>query len=459
MATGERADQCDPVWMRERARALLGAVDLPEALRRQTALEEALRRAYARIADDLTVITAAHAAGTPPDLATLFGPLAHEKLGALLFVARHALIDLATVPAGCRDVARGHEDVALYAEVLFRARAFDGIAQLHDWATEAQGTGSPTFWTNVRRQTLLLLARMPDCEARLARFLHARPQALELVRTVPASASEEAVARLRAGSRRAMAGEAPAPPAYLRLARQYGEGCPVGGARGVALLLGAERRVREAFRAEDLPAVQAWFASGSAGAVCEVLRQARRELPLARLAALVDSLRLLPDVDPVRLATAVLALGAVNRAERAAGGQAQANRVLVECALAEDEREASLGVLAAQELASVRNEDALLFLLDRAPLLPVAETALFALKDLRRLLKAEPIVRRRPALYPAYHAAQAQLQELEGLIEAVWSCPNEEAADVYLDRLKSLDAGGELARLAELAHRDNRVFG
>jgi len=419
-----------------------------------TATEELFRRAYARFAADLDALD--RAAGDASAILGQFGAGVHEKLAALLFIARHTLRELADPPRTV-DIEFARRDMSLYVELLARVGASEGLGALYDFAVGQQHAASPGFWPSVCRHLLTLMAHTPEGRVVLPGFLAARPAAQAHLRElIAASPDAELLRNLLAEAGQDGRVKMPEPAKYLLIYRQYGDSEPCDGRECLCTLLTARHHIERAFTMGDLPAIKRWFAEGSCGAAREVLRLGEAGLPVRRRARLLEEFLNMTDCDCVRRAAAVLELGTLNLGERPEGGQAEINRALVECAMSEDDACAGVARAAVRELITVHNSDALLFVASRAPLLVVAEEAVTALKDMRRLRLVEPLLRARPELTRAYRAAHQQLVEIQNLVEAVWSAPADQT-DIYLERLKQLKADPELDRLQELLQR-NRVF-
>lgn len=438
----------NPDHLVAQARAFLG-----DGRTAATTAEELFRRAYTRFAADLDALD--RAAGDASAILGQFNAGLHEKLAALLFIARHTLRELADPPR-TMDIEFARRDMTLYVELLARVSALEGLGALYDFAAGQDHAASPGFWPSVCRHLLTLMARVPEGQVALPGFLATRPAAQAYLRELIAGPHDAEVLRdLLAEAGRDDRPIMPEPARYLLIYRQYGDDEPCDGRECLCTLVAARHHIEHAFTLGDLPAIKRWFAEGSRGAAREVLRLGEAGLPVRRRARLLEEFLNMP-CEGVRRAAAVLELGTLNLGERPEGGQAEINRALVECAMMEDDACAGVARAAVRELVTVRNQDALLFVAARAPLLAVAEEAVAALKDMRRLRLVEPLLHARPELTRAYRAAHQQLVEIQNLVEAVWSAPADQT-DIYLERLKQLKADPELDRLQELLQR-NRVF-
>ena len=439
----------DPDHLLAQAREFLG-----DGFCAGTAAEELFRRAYARFAADLDALD--RAAGNAAAILAQFGAQTHEKLAALLFIARHTLRELADPPRTV-DIEFARRDMTLYVELLAKVGALEGLIALYDFAASQDHAASPGFWPSVCRHLLALMARAPEGQVIMPGFLAARPAAQGHLREMSdGSPDAELLRGLLAEAGRDGCPKMPEPARYLLVYRQYGEDAPCDSRECLCALAAARHHIERAFIRGDLPAIKRWFAEGSRGAAREVLRLGEAGLPVRRRARLLEEFLNMPECDGMRRTAAVLELGTLNLGERPEGGQAEINRALVECAMTEDDACTGVARAAVRELVTVRNSDALLFVASRAPLLEVAEEAVTALKDMRRLRLVEPLLRARPELSRAYRAAHQQLVEIQNLVEAVWSAPADQT-DIYLERLKQLNADPELDRLQELLQR-NRVF-
>jgi hypothetical protein len=427
----------------------------------QSAIEESLRRAYQRIADDYAVIERQHQAGEPTDYVQLLGGLLHEKLAAFLLLTRCTLEDMARCPREVLDIAYAHRDQEVYAEVLYRTGALDGLAVLYDHAVSRLQTPASKFWLNVALHYLYMMALTPGQEPWLCAFLQARPIAQghvqQLMGVIQPAVAQQLAALLQASQ--AQAAPAFTTPPYVRVYAQYDQGFPYDSVVGVCAMIAAEYRVRQAFQNDDLDGILRWFAEGSYAAVRELFRYAHGNLPTRKYARLLERLLKQPTTDVVRLAAAVGELHAMNLAERPNGGDAEINRILFENTMQREEERAAVACLAVRALGAVQNQPAMLIILEHAPLLRVAEEAIDALKDMRRLLTAEPLVVQRSALTPAYKRAHAQLTEIQNLLDDVWSADDPQIQARYIERLKQLKAFPELKKIEELAARSNRLTG
>lgn len=437
----------DPQQLAEQAQRLLGKIDGVGV----TAIEEDLRRAYQQVADDLATVARLQREKQPVPYAALFSTLYHEKVAALLFITRHTLLDLAHCAASTLDIQYARHNLSLYLDTLAHLNAMQALEALYDFA-HAHLTGmSKKFWRYVCQRCLELLAARQEYHPQFAAFLVARPPAQrqleQLLTEQPEFAQQFSLLP---------ALPQPAPvqyKPYMRLYAQLEKGLPYDKAVGACAVVAAQHHIHQVAEAGDLSRVLQWYAGGSPAAAREVLRHTRSLLPARQYAEFLDQVLQVFELPIVRKAAVVLELGNLNRAERPDGGDAEINRVLLETAMCAPEDDTALARLAVQQLAMVANEVGLLYIIEQAPLLPVAEEAVMAMRDLRRLLLVEPYLDRRPALQHAYQTAHQQLLEIQNLVDAVWVAVNEDVVEGYLSRLRALHAFPELRKLSSLIER------
>jgi hypothetical protein len=448
-----------PDALEESARQLLAAGDAQRA--GVTAIEEALRRAYQRVADDLLQLDERHNAGESIDIQAVFGDLLHEKLAAILVLARYTMSDMAACAREVLDIEYAHRDHAVYSEILYRANALEGLGVLYDHAVAGRHGPRADFWQNAALHTLYLMALNPQPLAVMCGFLQARPLAQQHVQhlmTVTQPAVAQQLQQLLAAAQRPLPPADPPAP-YMRLYGQYDQGFPYDGQEGLCAGIAAAARIHATFAQDDLAGVLRWYAGGSPTAVRAVLQEGRAALPIRQYARLLEKMLAEAGADPQRLAAVVLDLGALNRAERPHGGDAELNRILFEVTMARQEERVAVACLAVRELGAVENQPAMLVIIEHTPQLRVAEEAIMALKDMRRLLTCEALVARRPTLVPAYKRAHAILTEIQNLVDLVWSTEDADIVDQYVERLKKLKAFPELKTIADLANRSSRLSG
>lgn len=418
------------------------------------AMEEALRSAFRRVAPDLEVIARRHEAKQPLELAEVLGTLFHEKIAAFLLLAKYTLLDLAHFPREVLDIETAHQNLALFAEVLFRARAVDGLFTLYDFSQAQSRTQNPRLWANVCSHCLMLLALLEDDRPRVIAFLARRPVARKQLNGLISLTRPEVVGQLlRASASRPAVEPEETPPAYLTLYERYDPGLPFASALGVCSSLIAQYRLVQALDREDLPTAIRWFIDGSPAAAREVLRHGRAVLPRRTYRHLLEAVLTSEAPNPVRRTAIVLELGALNREDRPEGGVGETNRLLFETAMTPKKELLGVAGVAVRELQAVRNLDALLVIAEQAPHLTVAEWAVEAMKDLRRLLMVEPLLKVRPKLENAYQIARQELVEIQKVMDAVWTCESNDEVQAHVQRLKALKAFPELETIAELAER------
>jgi hypothetical protein len=395
----------DSALARAAARYLDTTVAEPVAPR---VLEDVFARTHALVGD---AVAAARKPGADREgaLAMLRGPRRDEALAAVLLLAKYTLMDLAECPTDIHDLELAHGDLAIYAEGLFRGRAVAGLRALAGQATQ-QMAHRPEFWGNVAVHCTHLLDLLSEVEE-------------------------------------------PAPP-YMALFGLMDPNLPYRPYAGACAAQRLCRQVRAAVEADDTATLVRVFVQGSPRAVAEIFA-CTETLPRDHQARLLTPL-LTSDAAPERLLAAVLATGRANRAH-GKRGDAMLNRLLVEAALAEPMESLPVARGAVRELAAAGNEDGLIYLAEFAPLLGVAEEAVVAMKDLRRLLRVEPAAARRRGLRPVFLACREELTEIRHLMDAVWSSSSPDTAEVYLDRLRALHAFPELATVAQLADRRNAL--
>ncbi len=440
----------DPDALLDRAAVLLAPErDEPEP----SALDEALRSAYRRVAADLDTIGRLQAQGQPLDVRPLLAEQYDEKVAALLMLAKYTLLDLAHTSREVLDIDLAHRQLALFAELLFRADAADALITLYDVAHAQARAGRTRFWQNVEGHCLMLLALMESARPRVVEFLAARPTARKQLNGLISFTRPQVIgALLRASAHRAPAPPSE-PPRYLKLLDRYDPGPAAVPRPGYCAALMAQRRIGQLLQAEELPGVIRWFVEGSPAAAREVLRRARATLPRRTYRHLLEAILTREHPDPVRLAAVLVALGTLNWEERPDGGMGEPNRLLFTAAV--DGRKERLGAacVAVRQLARVRNLDGLLVVIEDAPQPRVAEEAIRAMHGLRRLLMVQPLLTARPHLEPAYQACHAELVEIQRIMAAVWNTDDDAEVQAHVARLRALHATAELETIAELAER------
>ncbi len=461
--TAVKKNTQDPDQLASEARILLGASD--EAITEPTEIEIALRHAFKRVAADLDVIERASMLGQEIDYAGVLGAQIHEKIADIIYLAKYKLQDMAHCPGESLDIEFARRDVALSAEILFRLGAADGLGILYDLSANTGHLAPETakFWQVVARRTLLLLTLVNNNRQTAAYFLAARPPAQAVVENLIATNQPPTSTQLQTVLQhsRQLTG-APDPgevPAYVKIYQHLDADLGYEGAYGVCSLINAEHRLHKALDEDDLASLVKWFLEGSRVAVGEFLRYARTKLPPHRYTELLGMCFVPRRADSRRLAAVVVELGELNRARHPEGGDANVNELLVETTMTTQKNRVGVARLAVRELTTVGNHQAILYIAEKAPLLPVAEEAIMALMRLRRLFTAEPTVEARPELLKAFRTAHKQLVEIQNLVDAIWSTDSEELIAEYIARLQALDAQQELAHVEKLINRTHTYGG
>jgi hypothetical protein len=450
----------------EEARALLGWASGNLVPAATTVVEGPLRDAHARVVAELGAIERGQRTNTPVDVARLFETNFHEKIAAILLLLHYTLRDLEHERPELLDYEFAHRDAILYAEILYRTGAAEGLALLYDFAVEREGL-APTatgkhFWHNISLHCLLFLALLPSASACVIPFILDRqttvpPRYKELAATTQANVTAQ-IKELFVYCKLALAGERPlAPPEapYVKLFRHLDPAVPYDDSIGLCSTITAESRIRCMLHAGDFHGAMRWLIYGSAGAARAVLRLAREVMPARALARMLEEVLAMEGIPLARQAAIVLELGDLNRQERPQGGDAEISRVLFETVMTDQDARLPVAQLAAHELGTVMNQPALLILAEEAPLLDAAGAAIFALRDMRRLLVAEPLLERRRELIPFYKRAHGELTEIQNLLDAVWSAPDSAMTEQHITRLIALKAWPELRKIAELAQRSD----
>lgn len=446
----------DPDVLGERAGLMLASErEEPEP----SAMEEALRSAYRRVAADLDTITRLQGKNAPIDVPALLVEQVDEKLAAFLMLAKYTLIDLASASRAVLDIDLAHRQLALFAEILFRMEALDGLVLLYDFALAQARSGNARFWQNVSGHCLMLLALMEKQRPRVVAFLASRPVARKQLNGLISFTRPQVIGALLRESAKPAAPVVPTePPLYLKLFDRYDPGLPADHAAGACATLMAQHRIAQALAQEDLPTVIRWFVEGSPAAAREVLRRTRSSLPRRAYRHFLEAILTKENPHPVRASAVVLELGMLNREDKPDGGVGEINRLLFETAMRERKERAGVSCVAVRELAAVRNMDALMVIIESAPLLRVAEEAIVAMHGRRRLLMAQPLLEARPKLQPVYDACHAELVEIQKIMEAVWNTDEDAEVQTYVARLKELRAFPELDTIAELAERKGDLY-
>lgn len=451
---GNRALWRDPQLLIKEAQSLREADQTP-APEDQASVVEAIRRAHELVSPDLYVIERLKDAGVEPDHRRLFGKQLPEKTAALIFLTKQKLLDIEQCQRDSRDIEDARKDLISYVETLFHLEAVDAFGIFYDFASTRQDSPTPKLWENVHDRSLYLMACLPQSRPKVLSFLKGRPHALRRLVALLESMRKDISEMLRllvAEYQKLEASGAPlpdeAPMPYVTLYREYEHRASGQSASGLSSLLTAQDRIRQALAAGDNPLLASWIAEGSPAAMRTAFDQVTMVLSAARYVDLMGMILSHEGLDPVRAAVVAMELGRVDRASNETGGAAEVNKLLREMTLTDNEDMTGAARVAVQQLASVGAYIDLRDVVTRAPWDAVAEEALLALKQLRRLPSLESIQRERPTLAPAVQAARQELQELQSLVESARACPSEELAQVYVDRLKALEAEHELLQLA-----------
>lgn len=447
--------------------ALLDEADALRGVKRDTAqagaTEEALRAAHRKVASDLNLFAKNAAAKVPTNYDAVFGDQLQEKTAAILLLAKYTILDLASFPREILDIERAHGNLAVFAETLFRTQAVDGLIELYNFTVRNAQTPSsnPRVWQNVAAHCLMLLTLMEAQRQRVITFLAQTPSARRQMEQLISFTRPNLISMLLKESapehNTTLPPTADIPP-YLRLLDRLDPGLPLASAKGVCSYIFAQHRIEQLFAQQDFTPAQRWFIEGSLPAASEVLRQTHA-LPSRTQREFLEDILTIDNVHPLRIAAIMRELGESNRSDRPDGGIGETNRLLYETATTQHEELTLAAQIAVNELGSVKNYDALLAIAQDAPLQSVAEYAVTIMKEHRRLLMLQQVLAKRPSLVPAYRKAQAELQEIEKIMEMVWVCDDQEMVQLYVQRLQGLKAYPELERIHKLVQKKNKLAG
>ncbi len=419
----------------------------------RTSLEEDIRRAHQMVAGDMEKIEGFRRDKLEIPFDEIFGSAQDDKLAAIIYLATHKMLDVTYGPAQALDIVDARRDLTGYVDILFRLNAVEGIGILYDFSLAQSERRDPQTWQKMLSYYLLLLVKMIDARARVIGFLKDRPHARRAVEQLMASTDQNVAAAFRAlgeeyvRAKKDTDADTLPEPRYVRLYSQYNLTQPDERLLGTASLLAAQERILRAVEEADFPTLAFWVKDGSPAAARLVFSTARSFLSTGVVTKLLELILSKTDIAPVRLAAAVLELGDINHIVSPAGGEMLINRTLTDFACTDDKLLVNVARLAVQQLRNVTDFNDMLTVMERAPLIEVAEEAVRALCDMRRLQMADSVIRTRPVLTLAYQSAQRYLQEVQSLMSSAWSCQNEEMARVYIERLKSLNALPELEQL------------
>jgi len=440
--------------------------DAPETVQ-TSAMEDAIRRAHQLVSPDLYVIERLKQSNMEPDYLNLFGSQIQEKMAALIFLAKHKLLDIEQSTLYSRDVNDAKRDLSSYVEILFRLEAVDALGIFFDFAQAQRDSRVPALWRNVSSRCLYLMSLLPqDCWPQVAAFLENRPEAQRLMEELKGSQNPQIAEPLQnlanmyqqtAGSRQSvntpgqMMNTMPQ-PLYITIAQRYEAATPVSAARdeaarGVSSLLSAQDRISQAAAAGDIPSLVDWISNGSHAAMNAAFRCALSVMSNNQYINMLEQAIEHGDLEPVRMAAVVLELGNLNRSTSPQGGVPTINRLLLKLAMTEDEELSGVAKVAIHELGAVKAQNDILTVAEKAPLLAVAEEVVTVIRANRQLTMLESLLNQRPELIPAYRTARAELVELQDLTESAWACQTEDLAMIYLDQLKARKAMPELKQL------------
>lgn len=452
---------CDPDSLFEKAVTLLDE-GIPSHATSRTDVASAICRAYQLLAPDIAAIDRLRESNSTISYPDLFAVQRHEKTAALLYFVRHLLLDTASSAPAVREIVEAQRDLSLFIEALYRLEAFDAFVLLYDFAAAQPREADTAFWPKVCFRALQLMAMLPAYRPNLLEFLKDRPEVrrnVEMLMTVSDAGIAELFQSvgedyLRARKSGELGRQTLASSPYVGCYQMYDQGPRDTQCAGLAALLLAQGRIARAVEHAQQPILLSWVLEGSDLAASAVFSATRNALPALQYANLLEQVLTRVDLSPVRLAAAVLEVGSINLTLSPNGGELKLNKLLVAIALTDEPVLTGVARLAVRELGAVNGFNEALHILEEAPVIVVAEEALAVLRDLRRLTLAEAPVRRRASLQPAYQAARTQLQQIDSLADAAWSCTSEEMAAIYMERLKALNARPELERLSQ---RNNRI--
>jgi hypothetical protein len=454
MSTDVKLDpQDDSVFLAQQARALLGG----DEERPRTALEVDLRRAFKLVWPDLLKIKELRAQKTDLPYADLLGAQIDDKVAAIIFLARHKMLDVTSGPSQALDIADARADLTVFVDILVYLNAIEGLGVLYDLSYE-QGVAQPAeFWQKASTYYLHLIAKTDGARPRALQFLKDRPHARRQVEGLIASADPGIAATFRAlGEDYVRARKEadtntppPEPPAYMTLYQKFNAQLPDETLQGFSSLLSAEERIKGALHAGDLDKVIEWMAQGSPAAVRLAFKLPGATLATSGYVSLLEKLLLRTELPLETLAAAVVELGEANRSLQPDGGAEQINNILAGFAITHEDRLRGVTKLAVRELRSANAFNHVLTVMERTSIIEVAEEGLRMMCEMRRLTMVENVVHRRPILSLSYQQAYKYLQTVQELVSAAWGCTSEATAGVYMERLKELRAIPELEQLGK----------
>jgi len=429
-----------------------------EVLPQHSMLEEDIRRAYRVVEADLTKIDALREQQVEEiPYAEILSSQLHDKLAAIVFLAKHKLYDITYGTPTEMETIEARHDLSGLIEILFVMQAVDGLMILYDFTVQQQALHDAAIWQNYNLYYLRLIAMMPETmHPRIMIYLKERPIARRQVEQLmgspdPATANvfralgEE---YLRARNEATDFDDLAASTLYARLYYQFDQHAPDEQTLGLTVRLATETRLQQAVKAGDVATVVRWIVEGSLTIARLAFQLARSGFSVWVYATLLGQLLQRKDISPTVLTAAVLELGNLNKMRNAATGEVEINHLLADFALSSESALAGVARVAVWKLREVNALNEIITVIENAPVLEVAEEGIRALRDMRHLALAEPIVQRRPNLMIAYKAAQHHLQEIERLMTTIQTSEASAAALTALDRLQQLRAILELEHLA-----------
>jgi len=456
MSTDVRVNSSlNPAWLRAEAGKLMKppAAPSPEGA---TPREKSIRRAHQVLAGDLIRLERLREIKPGLSYTDYFGSQLYEKIGAIIYLVQYKLLDIVGNVDYSRDILETRRQTTQYVDILYRLNAASALGVLYDFAVAHAKIDNASFWQKVSQHYLHLMAMQQLARMQVITFLGERLEARRQVEQLMASPDEAISKPFRALGEEYLAARKSGQPLpaipiaeYLACFRQYDRSAPDAQTIGLTTLLAAQELIQYAVETADIPNLQQWFLDGSPESVRYLLHVARGKLEAPLFIDLLAGVIAAETGDVVRAATAVIELGKIDYAMRPNGGDPVVNEHLAGAALSDDEARAGIGRLIVQVLGAVRATGDILNIIDRAPLPEVAEEGILMLRDLRCLPLAESIVYHRPSLHEPYRKAQRYLQEVQHLMDAVWSCQNEQIAAQYIARLRELLAIKELETIAQ----------
>ena len=447
----------DPEYLIHEAEGVL-AVPSTDAPAQRSSLEEDIRHAYRVVSADLVKIQALAEKESEIPYAEIFGALLHDKLAAITFLAKHKLYDVNYAAPNALETIEARRDLSGLVEILFKMHAVDGLKMLYDFSAQQQTLHDPHIWQSVSLYYLRLIAMMPEeAHSRVIAFLKERPNARRQVEQQMVSADPlvatlfrglgEIYVRVRNDFQEL--DDLAINSLYARLYYQYDPAPPNEHTLGLTMLLATETRLNMAVRAGDLTTIVRWVTDGSPAMARLAFQLARNGLSVWAYAAVLGQILQRKELPAVILVAAVLELGALNRRRNTDTGEAEINSLLVDFALCSNPNLTAAARIAVRQLGDVQATHEVVTVIEKAPIIEVAEEGILALRDLRCLPLADTIVQRRPILTVAMRSAVHYLQDVQTQAAAVWAAQSLDAAAPYLERLKALKALPELEEIGK----------